>query len=83
LNDLHFISTPKYYLFFLNFSLNFTNKFLAHINSEASIASPIGITISAGPGTKIRIIPIIRIVKPTIPTISFLIPLNVLWINLI
>jgi len=46
-------------------SFTVTRSFLAQMNSEASIASPTGITTTAGPGNTIMATPATRIVKPT------------------
>lgn len=43
---------------FFNLDFTFLSNFLAHINSVASIARPIGIIIKAGPGSIIIAIPI-------------------------
>ena len=43
----------------------------AQVNSVAKIASPIGITIKAGPGRTISAMPINKTVPPITPTISF------------
>jgi len=48
------------------------------MNSEANIASPIGITTTAGPGRTTMAIPTTRIVKPTTITITRLTCANVL-----
>lgn len=53
---------------FLILSLTFSNSLLAQTNSVASIDKPIGITINAGPGKTIRMIPMARIVNPIIAT---------------
>ena len=41
-----------------------TSSFLAQMNSVASIASPIGMTTTAGPGSTIMATPTARIVNP-------------------
>lgn len=59
-------------------SFTVTRSFLAQMNSVASIASPIGITTNAGPGSTIMAMPAVRIVKPITTTTSRLACPNVL-----
>ena len=51
-------------------SFTVTRSFLAQRNSVASIARPIGITTTAGPGNTIMAIPTARIEKPITITIT-------------
>ena len=55
-----------------------TSSFLAQTNSVASIASPIGMTTTAGPGSTIMAIPTARTVKPVTTTTRRLACPNVL-----
>ena len=68
--------------------LIFSRIFFAHINSVASMESPIGIIMNAGPGKTIVIIPIVKTVNPItaitirLSCLKFMEIKIIIWVNL-